>query len=115
MPYRYKCATCDQWHEGFPDMGYDGPVYATQVPAAERAKRVFLTTDICVVDDADFFIRGLLELPVIGTEESFSWAVWSSLSKANFMRYSSTTTRICRIGSQCLAGSRTASPTTPIR
>jgi len=68
-------------------MGFDEPIYVAQMPEDERAKRVFLTTDFCVVDDTSFFVRGVLVLPVIGIEESFGWGVWSSLSQANFTRY----------------------------
>jgi len=68
-------------------MAYDEPLYASQIAVPERTKRVFLTSDLCVVDDAHFFVRGLLHLPVVGTGETFAWGVWSSLSKTNFMRY----------------------------
>jgi hypothetical protein len=87
MPHRYKCSSCDKWHEGFPDLGYEQPQYALDVPEADRETRVFLTSDRCVVDDEFFFVRCLLPFPVLGTDDEFSWGVWCSLSRANFMRY----------------------------
>ncbi len=87
MPCRYKCSTCDGWHEGFPDVGYASPLYADEISEAERSKRLFLTSDLCVIDNEHFFIRCLLLLPVLGTSEAFGWGVWSSLSKTNFLRY----------------------------
>ena len=87
MPYRYKCSKCDRWHVGFPDIGYDSPFYVGGIPESERADRLFLTSDLCVIDNENFFIRCLLVLPVKGLEERFGWGVWSSLSETNFMRY----------------------------
>ncbi len=87
MAYRYKCDTCDEWHEGFPDLGYACPAFAEAIPEAERAERLVLTSDLCVIDDEHFFIRCLLPLPVQGISERFGWGVWSSLSEANFRRY----------------------------
>jgi len=45
-----------------------------------------LSTDQCVINDEDFFVRGLVEIPIIGTEDVFTWGVWVLLSKANFER-----------------------------
>jgi hypothetical protein len=37
-----------------------------------------------VIDNEFFFVRGCLEVPVIGDEQPFSWGVWASLSEKNF-------------------------------
>jgi hypothetical protein len=87
MPHRFKCPTCDDWHEGWPDVGYREPYYIAGISASEREKRVFLTSDLCVLDSEFFFVRCLLFLKVRGTGENFAWGVWSSLSKDNFLRY----------------------------
>ena len=36
------------------------------------------------VNDEDFFVRGLIQLPIIGTAKSFCWGVRRSLSRDNF-------------------------------
>jgi hypothetical protein len=36
------------------------------------------------MDNEHFFIRGCIEIPIIGTDEYFIWGVWVSLSKTNF-------------------------------
>lgn len=87
MSFRFKCSTCEKWHEGFPDIGYDEPQYAANIPEGERGARLFLTSDLCVVDDEHFFVRCILPLNVIGTSDDFRWGVWSSLSRDNFLRY----------------------------
>ena len=84
---RYRCSSCGAEHEGLPDMAFDRPIYASQVPEAERPHRVKLGSDACVIDSEDRFIRGCLEIPILGTGVSFTWGAWVSLSERNFQRY----------------------------
>ena len=74
-------------HEGLPDLAFDAPYYYHTVPEAERAQRCTLTSDLCSIDDEDFFIRGCLEVPIAGGDESFAWGVWMSVSRANYRKY----------------------------
>jgi hypothetical protein len=82
--FRFKCSSCDEWHEGMPTFGAQAPLYFYSVPAEERDERCTLTSDTCVVDREHFFVRGCLDIRVHGASEPFSWGVWVSLSKANF-------------------------------
>jgi hypothetical protein len=82
--FRFKCKSCDAWHEGMPTFGDAAPLYYYSVPDGERAARCHLDTDVCVVDGEFFFVRGCLDIPVHGEEDEFSWGVWVSLSKSNF-------------------------------
>ncbi|WP_260844959.1 DUF2199 domain-containing protein [Streptomyces sp. SLBN-31] len=45
-----------------------------------------LSSDQCIIKGQHYFIKGLIEIPVIGSEASFSWGVWVSLSPDNFAR-----------------------------
>lgn len=85
--FKFKCTTCDEWHEGMPGFGANAPLYYYYIPEAERQTRCRLTSDTCVVDDEEFFVRGCLEVPVIGAEEPFVWGVWVSLSPENFAAF----------------------------
>ena len=85
--FRYKCATCDLWHEGIPTFGAEAPFHYYEVPAEEREQRCSLGTDDCVIDEEFFFIRGCLDIPVIGAQQSFSWDIWVSQSKENFVEF----------------------------
>ena len=49
-----------------------------------------LTPDTCVIEDCGFFVRGVLEMPVIDTSHRFGVGVWSTLSEPNFHRYTET-------------------------
>jgi hypothetical protein len=76
-----------------PTFGADAPLYFYSIPIAERDERCTLTSDTCVVDDQHFFVRGCLEMAVLGAAvlgatEPFVWGVWVSLSKPNFDRFS---------------------------
>lgn len=43
-----------------------------------------MNDDYCVIDDHDFFVRGIIHLPILGASETFRWGVWGSLSRKNF-------------------------------
>jgi hypothetical protein len=83
----YTCRRCNQYHEGLPlHYGVEAPVYWYAIPEAERERRCVLSSDQCIIDDRYFFIVGNVEVPVLGTEEPFSWDAWVSLSAQNFAR-----------------------------
>jgi hypothetical protein len=68
--------------------GADAPWAALGVSDADFEKRVDLTPDQCVVDEEHFFIRGHIEIPVIGSHDVFAWSVWCSLSEKSFLHVS---------------------------
>lgn len=82
---RWKCSSCDEWHEGpCLDFGYSEPYYWRGEFAASANPGTLLTDDYCAIRGEHFFVRGLLQLPIVGTGESFCWGVWGSLSQENF-------------------------------
>jgi hypothetical protein len=82
----FACSVCKQWHDGLPlDWAFDSPIYWEQLAEDERSKS-FLNFDFCEIDDRDFFVRGIIAIPIVGTEELFMWGVWVSLSKRHFKR-----------------------------
>jgi hypothetical protein len=85
--FRFKCTSCGEWHEGMPTFGADAPLYFYSIPAEERDERCALTSDTCVVDQEYFFVRGCLEVAVLGANEPFAWGVWVSLSKSSFDQF----------------------------
>lgn len=62
------------------------PIHLVLSPEPERESRSTLTGDYCIIDDEEFYVRGCLEIPVLGREEPLLWGVWVSLSRANFER-----------------------------
>jgi hypothetical protein len=85
--FSFRCKTCGEIHDGLPDLGFDAPIYYAQIPENGRDERTFLNSDLCSIEDEDFFVRGCLEIPIKGRPEVFVWGVWVSLSKSNFLRY----------------------------
>jgi hypothetical protein len=66
--------------------GFDKPLPYLSVPEGERSDRCELTSDLCVIDNQHFFIRGCLEIPVHDAPSPFVWGVWTSLSQTSFKR-----------------------------
>lgn len=85
--FRFTCSVCGELHEGLPDFAFDAPIHYHQIPETERSRRCYKTHDLCVIDDRDFFVRGVLYVPIRDTALSFGWGIWSSLSQSNFTRY----------------------------
>jgi hypothetical protein len=85
--FSFKCASCGEVHDGMPSFGARAPLSYYHVPQDERDSRCDLGTDDCVIDKEIFFIRGCIEIPVVGETEPFSWGVWVSLSEANFTEW----------------------------
>jgi len=82
-----RCATCGKIHGDLPDIGSDRPDHWWGIPEAERSSRIKLTSDTCVIDDQDYFIRGVLEIPVHDYPRNFAFGVWVSQKKQNFLKY----------------------------
>jgi hypothetical protein len=79
----FQCHTCGKWHQGLPlDYAYDTPYYWSENLRSDADS--FLNSDLCVIKKKDFFVRCLIEVPVVGQNEPFRWGVWTSLSKSNF-------------------------------
>ena len=83
----FRCHTCDEVHDGLPHIGSEYPDPYFDVPDNEREGRVFVTSDLCSIDDDDFFIRGVIHVPVHGFGHDFGFGVWVSQKKENFQTY----------------------------
>lgn len=84
LRFTYTCGECAEVHHGLPAWGADVPAYYDHVNDLAR-RRARLTGDSCVID-GHYFIRGCLEIPIIGSHEWWSWGVWASLSERSFER-----------------------------
>jgi hypothetical protein len=79
----FQCGTCGKWHEGLPlDYAFNAPAYWSEKLRTDADS--FLNADFCVIRQQDFFVRCLIEVPIIASDEPFRWGVWTSLSKSNF-------------------------------
>lgn len=81
----YTCSCCGKYHEELPtSYGNPAPVYYYDAAPEEREDRFEIDDDLCIMDNEHFFIRGCIEIPIIGTDEHLIWGIWVSLSEANF-------------------------------
>lgn len=81
-----NCLICGTSKEHTVGFGSIMPSVLDGLSKREMKKCVVLTDDICVLDEAHFFINGCLELPIIGEDDPFIWNVWVSLSADNFFK-----------------------------
>ena len=85
-------------HRGFPSFSFKYPGYYYDVPEGERERRVQIDEDLCRIepdleeadDIAIFCIRVILEIPIKGATEPFSWGVWVTQSEDSFEKYAQT-------------------------
>lgn len=87
VDFEFQCYTCGELHKGMPTFAWDYPLSVLDVPPEERAARVGLDSDTCIIDDKWFFVRGCIEIPVNGLDEPFIWGTWGSLSGESYDRF----------------------------
>ncbi|MFR9756314.1 DUF2199 domain-containing protein [Streptomyces sp. TR06-5] len=81
----FTCTCCGKRHGELP-MNYFAAAPYVWDPSFADAPDCLLSADQCVIRAQHYFVRGLIEIPVIGGDEVFSWGVWVSLSRDNFSR-----------------------------
>jgi hypothetical protein len=88
--FEFRCSDCGEVHKGSPSFSFAHPIQYGWLDVSERSRRAKLSDDLCAIDDAEYFIRGVLEVPIIGADEPFTWGVWVTQSKESFTRYRQT-------------------------
>lgn len=68
----FTCACCGAHHPEL-SMNYTAEAPAVWDPAFADADDCSLSTDQCVVRAQHYFVKGMIEIPVIGSAEVFSW------------------------------------------
>jgi hypothetical protein len=91
----FVCPSCGETHWGLFDIAYGkpdawpGPEERSPNYAALTSTH-FLSEDFCILEDQHYFVRCVLKLRILGSDEDFGFGVWSTLSKKNFAIYSET-------------------------
>lgn len=83
----YRCSTCGATHEDLPHLAMEFPDHYFEVPEEERGQRIEVTSDTCIIDNEDFFIRGIIEIHVHDYPHIFGFGVWVSQKRENFYSY----------------------------
>lgn len=87
-----RCLGCGEVHAGLADLASSAPEVwpgpAEPEPnGAVLSKDHLLTEDFCILHGQHYFVRCVLEIPIIGTDERFGYGVWSTLSERNYKLY----------------------------
>jgi hypothetical protein len=85
-PSGFLCRICGERHVLALSYSVSAPFATAAIPAHERATRILLSPEQCVIDDTTFFLRGRIPVPIHGLEEPFIWGVWAEISPKNFLR-----------------------------
>ena len=83
----FVCSICGETHEGLAArvLHYPDPWLALSDEEREAGK---ISSDLCRTPKGEYFVRAVLELPLIGgPEPTIEFGVWGSLSETNFYRY----------------------------
>jgi hypothetical protein len=89
----WLCPCCGMRHAGLFDLASGKPEFwrgsEEKRPNSEvRTSDNILTEDFCVLAGEFFFVRCVLQLPVVGASDVyFGFGVWATLSKKNFDIY----------------------------
>jgi hypothetical protein len=83
----FRCARCGEWHEGLP------PGFAFTAPDAWSERRwrerlplaSSLAEDQCIIRGR-YFLKGNIEIPVVGADDPFVWTAWVELDAERFWR-----------------------------
>ncbi|WP_328462528.1 DUF2199 domain-containing protein [Actinoplanes sp. NBC_00393] len=82
---KFACGICGAMHSG-PPLSFAATAPDYWQPEMANDSACLLDSDLCVISGEQFFVRGLIELPVWETGEVFTWSMWVSLSRPNFTR-----------------------------
>jgi hypothetical protein len=81
----FLCSSCGQNHAGLPlSFAADYPDPYANLLAEARELRAVVSSDQCIIDQQEFYIRGCLEVPIVGTGEIFMWGLWARISETDF-------------------------------
>src|SRR5687767_11621905 len=80
------CDECGETHDEL-EPAFHRPDAVFAVPEDERDERVEESDDVVVIDQATFFIRGVVRMPVHGRPNDYGWGFWVRLSEEDFREY----------------------------
>jgi hypothetical protein len=91
----WLCPSCGKTHTGLFDIVCDKPHIwpdsADRISNSDLSPSShyhFLSDDFCIFENEHYFVRCVLELPLLGGNgEFFAFGVWTSLSERNFALY----------------------------
>ena len=78
----FVCGICGQEHPGLPrDFAFGLPDEVYALSYLERYQRSRSNADLCTLDEKRFFIRGVLPIPFVASNEEFVWGLWAEVGR----------------------------------
>jgi len=82
----WTCGCCGKQFRGLPlDFAWHSPDQWFALPEEERWNRGRIDENLCKLDE-EHFVRGVLEVSVLGIDDCYRWGLWVSVSKEDFRR-----------------------------
>lgn len=79
------CPGCGQEHAALPfSLSAEFPDAYVGLADDERKTRASLSSEQCIIDQEQFYVRGCIEIPVRGTDGVFLWGVWAKVEDRVF-------------------------------
>jgi hypothetical protein len=93
----WKCSVCGNPHSDLPlSFAADFPDMYAKLKREERDLRAVIGSDQCIVDEKWFFLRGCLEIPIVGQDEPFLWGLWASVRQEVYDEFADCWTQVGR-------------------
>jgi hypothetical protein len=81
----YICRTCGNRHDEVPlSFAADFPDPYANLSRDDRENRAVISSDQCIIDQEQFYLRGCIELPIIDSNDIFLWGVWARVHETDF-------------------------------
>jgi hypothetical protein len=81
----YLCHTCGKRHDEIPlSFAADFPDPYVDLNREDRENRARISSDQCIIDSEQFYLRGCLELPIIDSDDIFLWGLWGRIHEKDF-------------------------------
>jgi hypothetical protein len=88
MDHAWTCRCCGkQFNTLQLDIAYYAPDHWVAIPETERKGKI--DEDVCFLhhnDGMDIFLRGVIDIPIIGLNENFRWGAWVAVTEEGFRR-----------------------------
>ena len=83
----YICATCGKTHSDLPSIGFEVPFHYDILSEKDKEEIALINEDLCRIEHAtqtDYFIRAVLQIPIIDHEQTLDYGIWVSVSEKTF-------------------------------
>jgi hypothetical protein len=81
----YICHQCGLSHEDIPlSFAADFPDQYANMSSEDRDNRSIIGSDQCIINSEAFYVRGLLEIPILDSDDKFLWGLWASVKEEVF-------------------------------